>query len=323
MAESDWNAYWQNAGSASIHKDSGPQDEVLERFWLQFFRQYFSGIHASPVVLDLACGFGAVSRLMLATVQTAGSDSKPHLACIDASFAAVMEVRQRYPVLTGITANARLLPFKNESIDLVTSQFGIEYAGHEAFLEVARIVRPSGLVVMVLHLRDGGIYRECATNLKAINGFRNSSILPCFAEIFRVALAVQSGQDEAINFRHADSAFSVSVKAAEKVLQRWGKHVTDGLLFRLYSDIARMYQRFKLHDPDAVFAWTDRASRELESYSGRMSSMLDAALDDQQLKNLLEGLAARCFTIQKQEILAFGKVPVPAAWVVVAEKSAN
>ena len=54
MTVSDWDAYWRNARSAAAHKDGGPQDEVLERFWLQLFEKVFPSFQAAPRMLDIA-----------------------------------------------------------------------------------------------------------------------------------------------------------------------------------------------------------------------------------------------------------------------------
>ena len=172
MATSDWDAYWRNAQSAAAHKDGGPQDEVLERFWLQLFEKVFPTFQAMPRMLDIACGNGAVPRFALASLSSLGQDVDLHISGLDDSHAALVEMRKRNSKLCGIAANSALLPFQDRAFNLVTSQFGMEYAGADVLAEVARVVRPGGVFAAVMHLRDGGIYRECAINLEAIDGFR-------------------------------------------------------------------------------------------------------------------------------------------------------
>ena len=174
-------------------------------------------------MLDIACGNGAVMRFALAARQSSGPNSDLHISGIDESPAALEEMRKRHPTLCGIAANAALLPFHDGAFDLVTSQFGMEYAGPNVFAEAARVVGHGGLIAAVLHLRGGGIYRECAINLDAIDGFRNCDLLDCFKGLFRVALAVQQGHNGKDLFRRADEKFAGSVAAAEEVLQRWGR----------------------------------------------------------------------------------------------------
>lgn len=271
-------------------------------------------------MLDIACGNGAVTRFALDSKPGLGADTELHISGIDRSPAALGEMRKRHPVLCGIAADAARLPFQDGAFDLVTSQFGMEYAGPGVFAEAARVTGQGGLVAAVLHLRGGGIYRECALNLEAIDGFRNSELLPCFEGLFKAALAVQQGRDGKDLFRRADEKFAKAVAAAEGVLQRCGKAVADGMLYRLYTDIAHMYRRFAKYEPGEVFDWSGLMGNELDTYSGRMASMLQAALDEPALERVIAQLKARDFTIRVRDILNFGQHPVPSAWVIVAER---
>ena len=321
MTVSDWDAYWRNARSAAAHKDGGPQDEVLERFWLQLFGKVFPSFQAAPRMLDIACGNGAVTRFALVSRKSLDPDCELHISGVDESPAALEEMRNRDPVLCGIAADAAQLPFQDGAFDLVTSQFGMEYAGLDVFAEAARVVGRGGLIAAVLHLRGGGIYRECAVNLEAIDGFRNADLLHCFERLFKAAMSVQQGHDGKDLFRRADEKFAGSVVAAEKILQRWGKGVADGTLYRLYTDVAHIYRRFKTYEPAEVFTWIELMEKELDTYSGRMATMLQAALDKPGLERAIAQLTARAFSIRVRDILNFGQHSVPSAWVMVAERT--
>jgi len=321
MAAGDWDAYWRNARSAAAHKDGGPQDEVLERYWLQFFKQITPLLQTRPRMLDIACGNGAVLRFALATFPNKDDNSGMQIYGLDASPEALAEMRKRSPGVFGTAANAASLPFQTGAFDLVTSQFGVEYAGPAALLEAARVVRRGGIIAAILHLRDGAIYQECAINLEAIEGIRNTNLLHSFEALFRAAYAVQQGQGSKELFHSADQEFARSVAAVEDILRRLGKGIADGMLLRLYTDIAHMYRRFKNYEPEEVFSWISLMGHELDTYAGRMASMLKAALDAQQLENLTDQLASSEFIIRTSETMTMGRLSRPAAWVVVAQKS--
>lgn len=321
MAAGDWDAYWRNARSAAAYKDGGPQDEVLERYWLQFFEQVIPLLQASPRMLDIACGNGAVLRFALAAFRTRDDNSGMQLHGLDASPAALAEMRKRSPGVFGTAAYAASLPFQTGAFDLVTSQFGVEYAGPAAVLEIARVVRRGGIFNAVLHLRDGAIYQECAINLEAIEGMRNTSLLHSFEALFRAARAVQQGQGSKELFHSADQGFARSVAAVEDILRRLGKGVADGMLLRLYTDIAHMYRRFRNYEPEEVISWISLMGHELDTYAGRMASMLKAALDAHEFDNLTAQLASADFIIRTSETMTMGRLSRPAAWVVVAQKN--
>jgi SAM-dependent methyltransferase len=323
MAAGDWDSYWRNARSAAAHKDGGPQDEVLERFWIPLFTQLFPEFQTGPKILDIACGNGSVARFALTALGNTDENAGAYFCGLDKLCSALEEMRHRNPGLGYVAANAALLPFQDETFDMVTSQFGVEYAGPEALAEAARVVAPGGMIAAVLHLRDGAIYRECAANLEAINGIRNSNLLHRFNALFKAALAVQQGQGGTQLFHEADKDFAAAVAATEEVLRRWGKGVADGVLFRLYTDMAHMYRRFKHYEPGEVFRWIGFMDNELNTFAGRMASMLKAALDPPALDQLLAQLTARNFTMRRRETLNMGRLSAPAAWVVVAEKTAR
>ena len=323
MTGDSWDAYWRNARSAAAHQDGGPQDEVLEQFWTRLFRQVFPNLQTGASLLDIACGNGAVPRFALATATETLTDKSIRVYGVDESAAALQEMRKRHASLGGIAANALHLPFRNAEFDLVSSQFGMEYAGTDVFIEVARVLRPGGILAAVLHLHEGGIYRECEANLQAIDGFRGSGILACFAELFRALLPARTGAADKARLETVDRQFAAAVVAAEAVLRQWGKNVASGTLLRIYTDIGHMYRRLHAYDADELFNWIEVMSRELDTYSGRMSSMLAAALDDKDFQLALARLEGEGLKVRVRDTLAFGRQEQVSAWVVVLEKGST
>lgn len=323
MAENDWDAYWRNAREASIFRDGGPKDEMLERFWTRFLNQFFSTntFSTEPKILDIACGYGAVTNHTVTSAGNQAPDLGLQLYALDTSPAALREVRTRFPRLHCVAGSAALLPFPDETFDLVTSQFGLEYAGDMALLEAARIVKPGGQIGFIMHKRDGGIYRECADNLSALDAVRQSNILQCFAGIFKTAQAVQQSRAGREKFREADEKFSRAVAATEDIFRRFGKEVADGMVYRLYNDIAHMYRRFNVYDPQEVYNWINLMVDEVDTYAGRMASMLKAARNEEEFMQLTGDLKERYFNIQVRDVLNMGKAQIPSAWVLAAEKS--
>ena len=106
--------------------------------------RFSPSFQAAPRMLDIACGNGAVTRFALASRTSLGPGSELHISGLDESPAALEEMRNRHPILCGIAADAAQLPFQDGAFDLVTSQFGMEYAGPDVFAETARVVGRGG-----------------------------------------------------------------------------------------------------------------------------------------------------------------------------------
>jgi ubiquinone/menaquinone biosynthesis C-methylase UbiE len=316
----DWDAYWRNAGLAPALRDGGPQDEALDRFWSDFLDQAIARAGAPPRMLDIASGNGAVVRFALRSAERRRGASDLDITGLDSSPAALAELRRRHTAIRCVVADATRTPFRDRAFDIVTSQFGLEYAGPGAIAEAARLVAPGGLLAAVLHLRDGGIYKECAVNLEAVDGFRKSGLLPRFDAAYRAAWAVNRSGAPAEVFREAERSLSAAVMAAREILARFGQGIATGILYRLYSDIGRMHERMGAYDPEEMTAWLKAMVSELESYSGRMASMLHAAFDAGRIAQATRDLVASGLGIRLGGILKFGRPPEPCAWAIVARR---
>lgn len=101
-------------------------------------------------VLDLGCGSGVVSRMLVerfAAGQVVGLDLNPEYARAARELASDHNV-SRVSFLAG---NARQLPFADQTFDLVWAAFVVEYLAanvDDVLREFARIVRPGGSVAI-------------------------------------------------------------------------------------------------------------------------------------------------------------------------------
>ena len=214
-----WDEYWRLTAEAAAHKGGGPQDEVLERFWTGFFKGALSRTSGRRL-LDLACGSGAVARFALAA--SASDGQAPSVVGVDNSLAALNELVKRSAPVFAVVADIKRAPFADCLFDIVASQFGLEYAGMEAVEEAARLVARGGMFAAVLHLKGGAIYRECATNLEAIEGVRASEILPAPKDAFKAGLAARQGRGSESDFRRAYARLAAAATEMEGILQIHG-----------------------------------------------------------------------------------------------------
>lgn len=316
----DWDAYWQNAGLAPALRDGGLQDEALDRFWSDLLDRTLARAGEAPRLLDIASGNGAVVRFALQSAQRLGMDSRLIVTGLDGSLSALAELHKRHPAVRCVVADAMRTPFPDKAFDVVTSQFGLEYAGPAAPPEAARLVAAGGVFCAILHLREGGIFRECTANLEAINGFRASGLLPRFNEVYSAAWAVKQSAGTIDALREADRRLAASVRNCEETFQRFGRNVASGTLLRIYQDVGHMHAKLGAYDPAEMTAWIGNMGKELDAYSGRMASMLEAALDADQVARISGELSEAGFDIRLGGILKFGRPPVPCAWAIVADR---
>lgn len=162
-AGSPWRDYWR-LGHADVAGDaaSGSGAGRTDAAWLP----WFADISGGAKVLDLCTGGAAVLRNAAQAAQAAGKSFD--LIGVDEALLpedpSLVALGVRRTGGTSITA----LPFPDSAFDVVTSQFGIEYADHSpALSEVARVARPSASVRFLLHHADSEITRQATASLAA------------------------------------------------------------------------------------------------------------------------------------------------------------
>jgi ubiquinone/menaquinone biosynthesis C-methylase UbiE len=316
---SAWENYWQGSQLAGTVGTGGAQDPALEQFWTHHLDQQLPTLDGVQI-LDVGCGSGAVIEFAQAVARA--KSENPSITGIDASASAIAYIRQHYPTVNAACCDAANTSLDSESFDHVVSQFGLEYAGAGALAEMARLLRNGGTLTALMHLRDGAIDRECASDKAAISEVLDSGLFPALVHLFKVSLARRKGQGSRVGFELADKALNPPVQIVRGVLNKHGKTLANGLLHRIYADIAHMYKNMKAFDPDEVIAWSDKVEGELHIFSKRLESMSAAALDEATMTQHIALLAEHGLVISAPDTLRLGEAKEPAAWIVKGHKPA-
>ena len=314
-----WDAFWRAHDKAVSKEDAGARDPAPAYFWQAFFEREFSNRPAASL-LDVACGHGAVTGIAVAAAQGAGTDLEAR--CADYSQAAVDELCKRFPGVEGIACDAADMPWADGRFDYVVSQFGIEYAGEAAFAEAARLVADGGTLAALTHLEGGAIHAECADNFAVAQVLREAQLMPLARRAFEAGFDLIAGKITDAEFQAADKQLAPAVEAAKNVLREKGPEAAGGLLANLYKDIGYMYTRMQNYVPEEVFAWFDSMTAELDSYEGRMASMTRCAMDEARVAAIGDTLAGMGLSVEPPQVLPLAESAEPAAWILVARRSA-
>lgn len=311
--ETDWDTYWQGSEQAVAFAAEGVNHPLVHEFWRSFFATEPAEFD-SPRIIDIACGKGAV----IEAAHTAFGETGARYECLDTSEHAVAAVRTRFPGVTGHIANARDINLEDGAYDIVASQFGIEYAGIEAVTGAARLVRPGGKLVLMMHHREGSIYRECANNLAASKALEDSRFIELAIEMFAAGYAALLGERTKDDYNDATRAVIPAMHAMESVAENYGPGVAGGTIVQLYSEVANIQEDLQHYDPKEVSDWLNSMSDEMSAYAGRMRSMCDAAVDVSSYENMVASLRNGGFEIVLSEALRDAGRPL--AWTMVAAR---
>ncbi|MEQ8516310.1 MAG: class I SAM-dependent methyltransferase [Chromatocurvus sp.] len=281
-----WDTYWRGTRETAAHDKGGALEPVLQAHWDEVFAGTLAA-RPGALVLDIACGNGALADH--ARRHSAGL----RLICADYSLGALRNMAQREPNTLAVAADALYPPFAAHSMDLVVSQFGVEYAGLGAIAAAADLVAPGGTLALVLHLREGAIHDECARNEALICEVEDGELLQRAAAAFRAAFALNPDKPDTVDaFRQAERELAPALKTVEAILGAHGRDAIAGLADQLYGDIAHMYRRMGAYELADIIAWCDGMQGQLTAYRERMAAMLAAGLEQAEVDRLVRGLTA-------------------------------
>lgn len=311
-----WAAYWTGASGDDAAVRSPESAARLDGYWAETLAGYMAK-RSSLSHLELACGSGAVSRALVAAARQAGVET-PLLICSDYAPTAVAQalstLASEHPA--GAVADASRPPFAAESFDLITSQFGIEYAGMEAFTAALPLLAPGGVFVALVHIADGPIASECRANLDLLQAEQKVGLVTGMVRLLRMARKVDAGQGNATVLAKQEAALSDAINAVRENVLAAPQGPARDLLQRLIQDMVTLYQRRQAYAPQDADGWLQHQATELETYAARMRSMLDAALGEAEIEALRTAAAqAGDFTLEVGR-LAFEEGGPACAWTI-------
>jgi SAM-dependent methyltransferase len=309
-----WDSYWQGAGDTAAFSADGIIHPAMSGFWSEFFNSS-KALFDSPRIVDLASGNGA---LVAYAFDAFGQDSAD-VTCVDISEAAIEGIRERYPSVNTVASDAAGTGLQSGAFDIVTSQFGVEYAGSGAMEEAVRLLADNGRLAFLLHHTGSSIHSDCEAGLDAISRVIESRFIPLATDFFSAGFDAVRGADRA-PYEKAATLLNPAVKAVESVLEHHGPDVAAGIIGNLYSTVKRMHQRIQNYEPSEVLDWLQNMDRQLEDYVSRMSSMHAAALDEKAFDDVC-GLvsATNCSIDQSGPFFAPGDAQ-PLAWALLASR---
>ena len=159
-----WSLYWQNNNQESCIANGVIEDATkLSSIWYEFAKQ----LTAQSTVLDLATGNGSVP-INLLTAQK-------NLQVTGVDFANISPTKfsQNNPLLAHVNLVPKVdiakLPFKNTTFDVITSQFGFEYADKTlAAQEFIRVLKTSGKFLLIIHHTDSEVVKPARAKIQEL-----------------------------------------------------------------------------------------------------------------------------------------------------------
>jgi len=311
-----WDTYWQGAVAGDALQSGGFQHPAFAAIWQDAISEFLTA-HASDEsrFLDIGTGAGAVIE---ALSKVSGAKLE-NVSCVDVSAAAIDAVKNRFSAITGIVADAGAIPLESESYDLITSQFGIEYAGPTAIDEAARLLATNGSLLFFMHIQQGSLYNESCAALDALQRTRQCDFIGLTRRFFEAGFAAARGTDRA-PYEAAAGAMNPAIQEIEAILTEHGEHVASDTIVTLYNTVQTIHGRIQHYNPEEVLDWLNNIEREIGKHEERMTSMRDAALDEAAFKSICERLVEHGLKINRAQPSLVEGETLPIAWVLQASR---
>lgn len=310
----NWDKYWQGTASVEAFNSGGASHPAIHQFWVALFNSTKSNFN-NPKILDVASGNGAVIGCALSVFK----DVQQEITALDVSASAIDNIKKRFPMVKGVVSDANSISLESNYFNIITSQFGVEYAGISAIYEAARLVAKDGQLILMLHIKNGCIHQECLQSLDAIKQLKSSQFIPLAINLFKTAFhAVNYGDRTA--YEKAGTNLSPAIKKLENIMNELGQDVAGGTLSKLYNDIGMIHKKVQNYLEDDVIKWLELMELELDAYSGRMFSMCEAAIDISNFIKIKKQLQQLGFSIESDQPLQVPENEQPMAWILIANK---
>ena len=289
-----WNRYWHYDRIASCFDGAGASnyDDSVAAGW----RAFFAGLPAGARILDLCTGNGAAALIAAEVGRRQAKGFAIHAvdrADIDplAYVTRHGDLYARIAFRGGVEVEA--LPFADASFDAAISQYGVEYSDlARSVPELLRVLAPGGRIRLVVHAAEGVVAAGAREMIADADMLLDKIDLPgAAARCFEAVTAVErAGGDKPA----ADRAFA----AFQSALERTADYVplaSDSLMVRNSGAVLLdTFSRRAAFDVDQLLAKAGEVRTEIAAHRGRLTALIEAALDQTGAEALAARLGGRC-----------------------------
>ena len=302
MSDSGWSEYWEKDGEGGevFVSARGDRHPALADYW----QAAFSGLSAGARVVDVASGAGSIYAHL-------GDNHGFELHATDIAPEALEALSDRIAGVTSVVAGADDLPYDDASLDLVVSQFGIEYAGRDAFAEAARLVRPGCRLIALVHIQDGYVDRNNKAQLEEAELTRRIDFIGRAIDLTNRAF---SGNRALIE--DTEQAFIPLIQQMSEAIQR----CQTGIHVYLFAGFRKLYENRAAYSKADIVKWLEQMDGELSKTLDRLGRMRAASMSKDDMDAVAADLEAA--GLAEISVVPFD-VPgneLPIAWSLTASR---
>ncbi len=301
MALNPWTLYWQADNLESCVPTQNIADtEKVAAFWHELAAQ----LSVDAQVLDLACGNGVVSRHLLSNKPSLQITGVDQATISPTDFLAHSSDLEKVNFLP--ETDVSKLPFADDSFDVITSQFGLEYAPSEfAAPEAVRVLRSRGKIALLMHHQESEIVVPAQRQLAEIDGLLAPAMLMDHLQQF-VEREIELQQLESYGRQYLQTEGDKTRQVSGQIFEG-----VDRVIALIDSNVA------------AASELAQSMRMRLQADQQRLQQMSAAALDEQRLQHyvsLFEQAGVNIEVAEPYFLKEKGEQDALIAWQIVGSK---
>jgi len=287
-----WSRYWARGALHSCATS-------FESFW----QPIFSALPVDSQLLDIGCGNAPLAQLLCQRKkipQYLGIDlARPQPGWLESVTAS-----QRARIFLQGGTPAEQLPCASASIDLVISQYGIEYSDLSRSLpELLRVLKPDGKIALVVHHQDSLPVRNARHELTHLDHLEAPAGLLALAAPMLACVALL-GQPGGLERLRADPQALQIRRAYDRALALLDQRVSDGvapdLLLEVRNHIVGWIAEAPRLGAERGGLQIARLRADLVDLRLRLQELIAAAQDERGIQKMATSLGADYAALHEQ-----------------------
>jgi ubiquinone/menaquinone biosynthesis C-methylase UbiE len=321
-----WSRYWARGTLHSCpNAFQGNYGEEIRTLWLE----YFSSLPSGARVLDIGTGNGAVAFLAQEAARATGRELL--IEAIDAAEIDPLRAAKAHGLSVGDIVFRGRTPCESTEyppalFDAVASQYALEYTRvRETLAEMARILKPGGRALFVIHHADSVALTTTRDELDALSFLKHEA--PIVIEAQRFVQRLATGRNPAEIERLANDGESwTHARSLERMLKRTVErarsHKHETFLEAIAAQVATAVREARATGPIAALQRLHALTTEMAAHRDRLAAILRAAHTAKQIEELTHDVGRAGFEAEPATELKIRGDDL-VGWVLRATRVAN
>lgn len=305
-----WTAYWQATTSLNSFAEgaaaTGYQGELA-----QFWQMQLADLPTDALIADLGTGNGALALLLAEQKLLQQKDWR--ILALDAAAIRPQQSLSSLPRYAALASAIRFypqvameqLPFARQSMDLLVSQFALEYSKLELSLaEAVRVLKPAGRLVAIMHSHETALAKDSALALSVMAALNaGNGILDQIQQLLQLVTHLYAQQqlpEQNAGFIQANRQLLTQVKHYQQQLSAaeadWFQYLFAPFAALLFQPKAENSQQFLV------------LRQQLDYYRQRLADQQAACITPLRRQLIDQSMQQLCWQTSWQELRLEGQL---------------